>query len=174
MKQSSIKVAGLALACGSLLMFSQQSGALEEKIDISASITNNCVATSQDSTGLAYDPVDVNATDPLQDANASLTVTCTMGAAVAIGLDGQNDAENQGSGSGLHAAKNGSHYLEYATYQDSGYTTLWGHNSQTSDRLTTTGTGATDQHIIYIKAPGGQTTLPAGTYSDQLTATITF
>jgi spore coat protein U-like protein len=103
------------------------------------------------------------------DATSSVTVTCTSGAVVKIGLNA-----GTGSGATVSARKmtSGSNSLNYGMYRDSNRSLNWG-NTPGTDTVNATGTGSAQAFTIYGRIPANQTS-PVGSYSDTITATVTF
>jgi spore coat protein U-like protein len=63
-----------------------------------------------------------------------------------------------------------SYYLNYELYTDNSDTTVW----NSSNQVAYTGTGASSQATFYGVVPKGQSTVPAGAYSDTVNITVTF
>jgi spore coat protein U-like protein len=68
-----------------------------------------------------YDPVQANATAPL-DGQSIITVACTKGAAVTIGIDNGANA----TGQVRRMAGGAAQFLTYELYKDAGRTERWG------------------------------------------------
>jgi spore coat protein U-like protein len=62
--------------------------------------------------------------------------------------------------------------LSYAMYQDSGHTTNWG-NTVGTDTKSGTGNGSAQTLTVYGNLAAGQYPA-AGSYSDTITATVTY
>jgi spore coat protein U-like protein len=103
------------------------------------------------------------------DGSSTVTVTCTSGAVVKIGLNA-----GTGSGATVSARKmaSGSNTLNYGLYSDSARSVVWG-NTPGTDTVNTTGTGSAQPFTIYGRIPANQTS-PVGSYSDTITATVNF
>jgi len=67
----------------------------------------------------------------------------------------------------------GSNTLEYNLYTDAGRTTVWGDGTASSVTAAGTGSGAQQSLTVYGRIPASQS-VPAGSYSDTVTATINF
>lgn len=172
MRKLSTRITGLALACGLMLATTQSGLAATNSapIQVQASITNNCILENPtNSEAMTYDPVVANRTTDLQDSNASIQVLCTTGATATVGLEGANDAGGYHYAVGL----NSSGLLQYQTYSNPGFSTLWGPVTGT-DIVSVEGNGTDQTLTIYISAPAGQNTLVQDTYTDTLTATVDF
>jgi spore coat protein U-like protein len=73
----------------------------------------------------------------------------------------------------LRRLQNGAsaNYLNYNLYQNSGKTTIWGNSTSTG--VTVTGTGTEESTSVYGEIPAGQS-VPAGSYTDNVIATVTY
>ncbi|MDB5833392.1 MAG: hypothetical protein JWR14_3222 [Caballeronia sp.] len=103
-------------------------------------------------------------------ATASITAQCTNGDAYRIALNGgttANVAARQMARSGGGGAVN------YQLYVDAGLTTTWGDGTAGTTQATGTGTGNSQVLTVYGTVPV-QTTPAPGTYTDTITATISF
>ena len=133
-------------------------------VSASCSITTNAVAFG------TYDPVVVNASTPLT-ATGAVDTTCTNGASATITLD---QGANPGSGSTASAPQrrmaSGTNYLSYGLYTNSSYTTTF----DGTTGVAVTGSGAQVATPVYGSVPAGQNTLPSGSYSDTVVATVSF
>lgn len=103
-------------------------------------------------------------------ANTStITVTCTNNQSYDIGLDG-------GSSGGTVTARKmsgpGGAVLGYGLYRDNNHTTNWG-NTIGTDTTHGTGNGSAQAFTVYGVLPADQLVM-AGTYTDTITATITY
>jgi spore coat protein U-like protein len=99
-----------------------------------------------------------------------ISVTCTNTTAYNVGL-------NAGTATGATVTTRkmtgpGGHLLGYSLYQNSGHSTNWG-NTVGTDTEAGTGNGALQSLTVYGQLPAGQFVTP-GTYSDTITATITY
>ena len=104
------------------------------------------------------------------DATSQIIVQCTSGTPFSLGL-------NAGTGTGATVATRfmtgpSSATISYGLFRDSGHTQVWG-NTVGTDRLTGTGTGAAQPFTVYGRVPA-QTTPGVGTYTDTVTATLTY
>ena len=68
---------------------------------------------------------------------------------------------------------NGTATLGYNLYTTTGDTTVWGDGTGSTASVAGTGTGSNQTLTVYGKIPTGETSL-SGTYSDTITATITY
>jgi spore coat protein U-like protein len=131
----------------------------------SATVVNNCNISATNlnfgATGLLSHAL---------NATASITAQCTNGDAYRIALNGgttANVAARQMTRSGGGGAVN------YQLYVDAGLTTTWGDGTAGTTQATGTGTGNSQVLTVHGVVPA-QTTPAPGTYTDTITATISF
>lgn len=103
------------------------------------------------------------------DAATNLAVQCTLNGAWSIALNG-------GSVTGTVSDRrmqrgSGTETVSYQLYRDSGRTLVWGETAGTT--VTGTGDGGVQSVPVYGRVPV-QTEQPSGTYSDTVTATVTY
>jgi spore coat protein U-like protein len=99
--------------------------------------------------------------------SSTLTIQCTSGLAYNIGLS----AGTAGGATVYSRAMIGpSATLGYGLFSDAGHSVIWGNSSGTG-WVSGTGTGATQQVIIYAQIPSGEN-VAAGSYSDTVTVTL--
>lgn len=137
-------------------------------LDVSATVTANCVVST---TALAFGNVDVTSGQNV-DGTGGLSVTCTSGTPWAASADA-----GVGTGASLDTRKmaNGADLLNYALYTDSARTSVWGDGvGGTSSMFSGTGSGSAQANTIYGRVASGQTSLPAGSYADTVTVTVTY
>jgi len=174
MKKSNVAVClSVAILMGTLLTPALSLAASKfQLMPVQAQVNANCNFTSSNTMdfGNTYDPSGANLVNPLGGA-VVVSVRCTRGATVTIGIDTGANAANAPVGS-TRAMKLGTNYLGYDFYQDSTYATLW----------TNTGPGlysfvspsnAPNPVTVYGKVPGGQD-VPAGTYQDTVQVTVNY
>jgi len=130
-----------------------------------ATVVNNC--------NISATNLNFGATGLLSSAlkaTASITAQCINGDAYRIALNGgttANVAARQMTRSG------GGGTVNYQLYVDSGLTTTWGDGTGGTTQATGTGTGNSQVLTVYGEVPA-QTTPAPGTYTDTITATISF
>jgi len=103
------------------------------------------------------------------DAEGTVTANCVNGTTYNIGLGAGNGLSATTSSRKMTSAGNS---LAYALYSDAGRTTNWG-NIVGTDTVAGTGTGGNQDYPVYGRILAG-ITVPAGSYSDTVVATITF
>ncbi|WP_082508426.1 Csu type fimbrial protein [Burkholderia sp. Leaf177] len=129
-----------------------------------ATVVNNCNISA---TNIAFTPAAL-LTSALT-ASGAITAQCTNGDAYKITLDGGVN--------GTVAARNmlrpGGAKIGYQLYTDQQFATPWGDGSAGTSTVTRTGTGLAQVITVYGRVPA-QTTPAPGTYTDTITATISF
>ena len=137
-------------------------------LTVSATVANNCTISTAALSFGAYDPVVANASANL-DATGTVTVACTKGAATTIGLNLGSNA----SGSTRRLTDGSSNYLTYEMYQDSNRTTVWGNSGTALLSPAAAPSKAARNFTVYGRVSSNQD-VPAGSYSDTVTATVNF
>lgn len=99
---------------------------------------------------------------------SSFGLQCSLGTAYSIALNGGQNATG-----GQRRMVNSGAYVTYNLYQDSGRTQPWGDGGATGTVLSGTGTGNSEEVVVYGRVPA-QTTPSPGTYSDTVQVTITW
>lgn len=138
-------------------------------LSVSASVSADCDITT---TAVSFGAVAV-LSSTADDANGSLSVTCTSGTA----WTAKADKGLGGTTATLTDRKmqNSTNLLSYDLYTDAGYTKIWGDAADTTTvAITGTGDGSTVAHTIYGRVPTGQKSAALGTYADTVTVTITY
>ena len=135
---------------------------------VSAIVSKNCVIDAPDLNLGTFDGTNNLA------AQSTISVRCTSGTTFGVDL---------GAGAGTYANRtlaNGSDTLAYNLYTSSGYTTVWGDGSGSTGRATGTGAGMSSGNalsfVVYgrLLASANTGAFGAGTYSDNIVATITY
>jgi spore coat protein U-like protein len=153
---------------GVLLMTSNLSAAsATANLSVTASVANNCTISTSTVAFGAYDPVVTNASSPLA-GSGGVTIACTKSATATIGL---------GLGSNPNATTrrmaNGSNYLTYELYKESGHTNVWGNSGVDLYTPAAAPSFAPRTFTVYGEVAAGQD-VPAGSYSDTVVATVNF
>lgn len=130
---------------------------------VSASVSAYCTASASD---MAFNGYNGTASVP---ANSTISVTCTNGTQYQVGLSG--GASNNVNGRTL---KNGSNTLAYGLYRDAAFTKNWGNTPGTDTPDAVTGNGTAQAMTVYGNLPAVATLPAPGTYTDSITATITY
>lgn len=103
------------------------------------------------------------------NATSTIVVGCTKNAPYYVGL---NAGTATGATVTTRKMTNGASALNYALYSNSARTTTWG-NTFGTDTVPGIGSGVSQSLTVYGQIPGGQALVP-GSYSDTITATITY
>ena len=138
---------------------------------VTATVVNSCVINS--ATALAFPNYDVNSPSATT-GSSTINVNCTKGDAYTIAL-------NYGANGGSAANRimvSGANQLNYNLYTDSGYTKVWNSTcggANNCDGGTGAGPGVGNQqtYTVYGQIAAGQN-VPAGSYADTITLTVTF
>ena len=147
---------------------SHAAGSASANLSVSASVANNCTISTSPLAFGAYDPVVANASTNL-DATATVTVACTKGATATIGLGLGSNA----SGTTRRMTDGSSNFLTYEMYQDSARSALWGNSGAELLSPVAAPSKSTRDFTVYGRVPSNQD-VPAGSYTDTVTATVNF
>ena len=140
-------------------------------MSVSATIKHSCSIDTTPMAFGAYDGVIANASTAL-DATATVTSSCTSGAATLITTNAGNSAGSGSDDTPVRRMTSGrGDYLVYQVYSDVSQEAVWGNTASTGVALT--GTGLPQSHIVYGSIPSAQM-VPEGDYSDQIVVTITY
>lgn len=130
------------------------------ELAVSAKVSEVCNVTTSP---VAFGSFDATTAGNV-DAQGGFSVVCTAGAAWTA-------AASAGDGTGASTAArkmmSGLNVLNYALYTGSDHTGNF-------VSATGTGTGAAQDTIIYGRIPSGQTSVPAGSYADSVTISLTY
>lgn len=161
----STALAGIAFAA--LAATPASAATTSDSLAVSASVTASCAVST---TAVAFGNVNVLSGSNV-DATGGLSVTCTSGTAWSAAADA-----GAGTGASLATRKmaNGSDLLNYVLYTDSGRTSVWGNGAGGTATFSDTGDGSAQASTIYARVPSGQASLPAGSYADTVTVTVTY
>jgi spore coat protein U-like protein len=132
---------------------------------VRSAVTSNCRIAVSDLSFGAYDPLVIHASSSL-DASAILTVTCTKGITVNVLVD---DGSHEDAG--VRRMASGSQNLSYELYRDASRSSRWERGNVLALRAEGVFTPTTLS--VYGRIPAGQV-VPAGAYSDTVTATVDF
>lgn len=128
-------------------------------------------------------PVAFGGYDPLsgapQDATGNVRVTCGGVLGLLVPFDIALDGGSFGAGSSPRQMASGANRLSYDLYTSAAHTVLWGDGSGAGQVVTGSVTiillgGTSADHAIYGRIPGGQTSVPPGSYGDVVTVTVTY
>lgn len=164
----SLLVAGLAAAPA-------MAGSVSGTFAVTANVVAACKINSSAAIAFGnYDPANVNASSPLT-STGNMNITCTKSTAATVSLDqGQNAGTGSTCSAPVRQMKNGTNMLAYAIYSDSGRTSPWGCTAGTNTASFTSTTASSGVSLTtYGSVPPGQD-LPAGSYADTVTFTVSF
>lgn len=149
------------------LAWSGMASAQTAPIDVTATVAAKCTITAGNLAFGTYDPF----LGTPQDQDATVTVNCTKGTSIDVGLD---TGSNGGNASGTtRAMTDGANFLEYELYTDAGHSAVWG-DTKGTDTVAYSSPGMGDHAItVYGRIPAGQDP-GAGAYTDTITATVLF
>ena len=120
-----------------------------------------------------YDPVVDNHTTPL-DANGTVTVACTSGAATSIGMDqGMTPKAGSSAAAPLRQMASGANRVRYDLYQDALRSSVWGDLASGTEMAHTSSGMAPVTFTIYGRMGADQDAV-AGAYLDTVTASVEF
>jgi spore coat protein U-like protein len=136
-------------------------------IGVSATVSAACTVSTS---SVGFGTVDTTSGSNV-DAAGSISVTCTNGTTWSA-------AAGAGGGSGATMANrkmtSGANTLGYTLYTDSGRSTVWGDGTLSTGLLTGTGTGTSQSASVYGRIFANQTGVPAGSYADTVSVTVTY
>ena len=141
-------------------------GTATGQFDVTATVLDNCFVSATDLAFGNYAPGSGTAAT----ASTTLQVTCTPSLAYTIALNG-------GTTTGTVAARamkdSGTNQLTYGLYTTNGYATIWGDGTGSTQTVAGTGNGSAKPHTVYGRIPASQF-VPAGSYSDRITVTVSY
>lgn len=105
------------------------------------------------------------------DSTSAISMACRLRSAWNVGLNNGINASGSVRRMRLNATSN---YVNYELYRDSGRTARWGHTINT-DTYSGTSNATTSTLTVYGRVPGSPVqSVPAGTYNDIVTVTVTY
>lgn len=168
-----LNLKALVFAAAMVGSVSAMAGSATANLTNTTTISANCTFSASGFTN-TYDPIVTNASNPLKDATATVTYTCTNGGTGAlIALSGGNNETGTPTAPARHLYGSVSHdLLAYNLYSDSTYTTVWGYDSGINE-VSAVEDGSPHTATVYTEIPAGQN-LHVDSYGDTVVATITF
>jgi spore coat protein U-like protein len=161
----------LRALCGGAILLSAISVATLPAMAATATTTFAVSATAQATCLISANSLGFGTySGSLVSTTTSVSVTCSNGTSYNVGL-------NAGTASGATVTTRamsgpGGATLNYALYQDSSHSTNWG-NTVGTDTESGTGNGSAQSLTVYGQLTANQYPSP-GSYSDTITATITY
>lgn len=174
MRRSSLLASSLlALAMTST---AQAAGTVTGQLGIQLVVTDGCTVGNGNAGG-TFGTIDFGSVAAItttleaqsvgSGGGGSFSVTCNNGTDFSVTLDsGANAAGTQRNMS------NGTDTIAYNLFQDAVRTTPWGDGSNGGDTLTTTGTGTTQELVVYGQVPPRAEVPSVGTYTDTVQVTV--
>ncbi len=152
------------------LIIGKTSSALTASGNLAASL--QVAATCQISDGSldfgSYEPIATNSVAAL-DGVGGFSLACTRGATAKIALgNGLYNAHASGTSRAMSAA---GYYLSYELYTDAARSVIW--NDANRVNYASLSKNTIKQIAVYGRIPGGQN-VPAQSYSDSVTITVSF
>ena len=161
-------VFGAAIAGMFLYPQATSAASASASLAVSASVVNNCTISTSPLAFGSYDPIVTNASADL-DGAGGVTITCTKGAATTIGLNTGSNA----LASVRRMKDAGTNYLTYELYQEAGRTTVWTNAGAGLLTPAAAPSKAPRSFSVYGRVASNQD-VPAGSYTDTITATVNF
>lgn len=138
-------------------------------LTVSTNIVNSCTISTTPVVFVDYNPLSATP----NDAQGSVVVTCTKGATTPIGLG--LGANNPGGTSTVRRMTDGTNFLPYELYKDTGRTSadVWG-NAGTAMFTPAAATNKNPRSFgVFGRIAAGEDQ-PAGNYTDTVLATVNF
>jgi len=144
-------------------------GTLTQPMLVSVTVPPNCSNFSVG--GLSFGTVPSN---QFPMGTATINVTCVNGVGYSVALDAGLHFDPNIAGGLRYMSDGAGHFDGYFLYQDANQQTQWGDANVTNSKPVESGfgTGLSQALTVYGSASAGQ--LAAGTYTDTVTATLTF
>ena len=150
-----------------LVASAAQAGTATASLNVTSTVSGNCTISTTPVAFGAYDPVGTNATTPSNNTG-TVSISCTKGTTTPISLD--LGANATGS---TRRMTDGTDYLTYELYQDTGRTTVWGASGSAQYTPAVSPGKAARAFTIFAQIAAGQD-VGAGSYTDTVTATVNF
>lgn len=158
---------GVATVCVGILSILVQPAAAATAtatLTVSANVISSCTVTNGTLAFGAYAPTGTGNVDQ----TGTFTVSCTKGTGATVGLgDGNNFL------SGARRMNNGSEFLTYELYQESGHTNVWGNAGGALVTLASAPSNAAQTLTVYGRIPPGQD-VSVGNFGDSVQITVTY
>jgi len=167
---NSIRIKTVLVAGGCAAFFAATPAWADTKgttLNVSASVDHNCSVSANP---VNFGPVDTLSSSPVL-GSGSVEVTCTNG----TGWSASADA-GEGSGASFDTRRltSSGNTIDYTLYRDAARTQIWGDGSGSTFTVAGTGSGSQQSFTVWGRIPGGQSSAPAGSYTDRVNVTITY
>ncbi len=156
--------AALALTAGSAMAATSTS-----TFGVSATVENSC---SVSAIALGFGSIDPIA-NVNTDGTTTVDVTCSNTTAYDVGLDAGTTTGATVTARQMSDGSATPNLLDYSLYSESGRTSNWGDTVGT-DTVSGTGNGTAQTLTVYGRVPSGQQTATVGSYTDNITVTVTY
>lgn len=154
-------VAALALAGGA------NAGTDTTTFNVTITVTSTCNIHTGPTTNVVFGTVASTAT--AVPATGGLTIDCTSLTPYTIALD---NGQHGGAGP-VRAMQNGTNTVGYQLYQDSAHSLVWGSTTGAGGNVYAgVGTGSAQSVSVYGLVSSANS--PAGSYTDTVTATVSY
>ncbi|MBD3770655.1 MAG: spore coat U domain-containing protein [Rhodobacterales bacterium] len=163
MRRAKLPLLLIAVASLSGLAISQTA---TDSFTVSAEVIDACNLTANNLDFGSYSAISGSAVD----ATSTLSVTCTNGTSYTIALD---EGTTAGGAFTARLMTDSTNTLSYNLYTSAARTTVWGDGTGATQTTAGTGSGTLQSLTVYGRVPSSQN-VPVGSYSDSVTATITF
>ncbi|WP_250479899.1 MULTISPECIES: spore coat U domain-containing protein [unclassified Caballeronia] len=164
-----MRLALLATSASAALLAAPVNAATDTtSFGVKITITSTCDIHSTPATDVDFGTVSSTATNV--DQAGTLNIKCTKGTTYKIALDNGQNADTGGQRRMKQVSGSNTYYVNYNLYQNSGRTTAWG--AAVADSYAGSGTGANQSISVYGRVPDAN--VQAGSYTDTVTATVTY
>lgn len=133
---------------------------------ISATVLSACSINANNLAFGNYNPTSATPTD----ATSTIDVICTTGTSYTVAL---NAGTTSGTTVSTRKMASGANRLDYALYSDSARSTNWG-NTPGTDTPAATVAGVIPSTFTVYGRVAAQQNVPAGSYTDTVTITVTY
>jgi spore coat protein U-like protein len=163
----------LVLLCGQV-DWAHATGSASSSVRVTATVPAICSISTAAITFASYDPVNVHATVP-DDQAGTIIIRCIRGIA-GITIDLGNGANNSAGQRRMVNSAKPDTFLNYEVFQDTGRKAVWGRGDNGSVRSGSDldGTGTDVYVTMYGRIPPAQVSASPGTYNDTLVSAINF
>ena len=139
-------------------------------LSVTANVAAACAVTA--STAVAFGPYDPLATGAT-NGPGTVTVRCTKGTSADIGLNPGANATSTSCTALTRRMTNGTDFLPYALYSDSGRATVWGCDTTNDVTRVSTSSLTGFAFDVYGQIPAGADVGP-GNYTDTVSVIVNF
>jgi spore coat protein U-like protein len=160
-------IPGFVAAATFIFVAPSEAANVQTPFTVSATVQQVCAVSA---TNLGFGAYDASA-GPANNATSTVTVTCTPSSTYTIAL---NAGTTSGGTVAARLMSDGaSHTLGYNLYSDSNHTTKWGDGTLSTSTVSGTADGTHQPYTVFGQVAAGQF-VPSGSYSDTVTATVTY